>query len=78
MKDENTTATVAEPSLLFTMESVQAIQIVKDRAGEILRELAKERALGDGRSLVKVDDVLASIAEALRETIEDTKPEQDS
>jgi hypothetical protein len=68
-------ATAAEPEadLRYTLESLKTIEVVKERAGQILRERAKERALSQHRDRITTDDVLNSIADSLRQTIDEAR-----
>lgn len=69
MKSETATSTDVPPNLRYSLQSVQVIQEIKERAGALLSKRAKERALADRRDRITTDDVLNSTAEALREMI---------
>ncbi len=59
-------AAVEERQLLYSMDSMRAIETVKRWLGESLDELAVKRVRSAGRDLVTADDVLNSVTEALR------------
>ena len=65
---------VAPPKLRYAPDSIRAIDLVKDRVGEILDHLARRRVLIHGRDVVTADDVVRCIGDALRKVIEETDP----
>ena len=52
--------------LRFSMESIQYLDSVKRRTGEVLRSRAVAKAIGEGRALVTGEDMRACLDEALR------------
>ncbi len=60
--------------MLFSMESVDAMQDFRKQAGMTLKELARDRAIQQGRQLVSAEDVYASVAAALRAMLAAVEP----
>jgi hypothetical protein len=54
------------PDLRYELDALRAVDIVSGRVNEVIREHAIGRAIGEGRSLVTVEDILGSIKDALR------------
>lgn len=69
MTPDETMSTATNPNLRYTMDSVRAIEAIKEQIGNILRYRATEKALHEDRELVTGDDVLGSVAESLRDAL---------
>jgi len=67
------TAVGAEIDLRYSIESLETIEVVKERAGQILRERATDLARSQHRDRITTDDVLNSIADALTQTIDEAR-----
>lgn len=71
MKAGEPMSTGPEADLRYTLESIETIEVVKERAGHILRERARELARSQHRARITTDDVLNSVADALKQTIDE-------
>jgi histone H3/H4 len=61
----------SDDELRYSMDSLRAVDLVKEEIGEALNRLATQRAVSEGRSLVTADDVVESIPGAFRELQEE-------
>jgi hypothetical protein len=66
----------ADPGVTYSAASERVIEMVQSRIDQILRRLATEHALEQGRKLVRSEDVVKCLAHALHESIEQLVPTQ--
>ncbi len=52
-----------ESRILYSADSLELIETIKDNIGEALTKVATKKALGAGRGLVERGDVLAALEE---------------
>jgi hypothetical protein len=70
MKPEIPMSATTNPNIRYTMDSVRAMEAVKEQIGGVLRDRATERALHHDRDLVTAEDVFESTHDTLRIILE--------
>jgi hypothetical protein len=76
METREAVPATADPEVAYSVASEHVIEMVHNRIGQIVRRPATERALEQGRTLIRSEDVVEFLAYALLESSERLIPTQ--